>query len=286
MKKILTALWTLLVLTSVCHAGSPVWKIAGRGSHLYIGGTIHMLAKSDFPLPPAFDRAYSRSDTMVFETDLAATQSPEFAKKMMGQMVYADGRTLKDRISAKTYQALGRFAGARGLALADLDRFRPGLVMVFLTMAEMERLGMAGIGVDEFYHQKAEAEGRPMQFLESPMDQIRFLADIGRGTEDEMITYILKDVGELPRLMGTVKTAWRKGDLKTIFTASLAPLKTDFPDLYHSLMVARNLNWLPLIETMLATPEVEFILVGTAHLAGEQGLISLLAKKGYTAANP
>lgn len=83
--------------------------------------------------------------------------------------------------------------------------------MVFLTMAEMKRLGIAGKGVDEFYFQKARKENLPVQFLESPREQLRFLADIGKKNEDQMIRYILKDVGELHGVVGKAKTAWRRG---------------------------------------------------------------------------
>lgn len=211
MKKPAAALWAILLLAHIAHAGSPVWKISGANGHLYLGGTIHILASSDYPLPGEFEQAYSQADLLVFETDLAATRSREFGRKLVEQMVYSDGKTLKDRIRPATFAALGQFAEARGLALADLNRFKPGLVMVFLTMAEMTRQGIAGTGVDEFYFQKAGADHLPMRFLESPMEQIRFLADIGKKNEDQMIRYILKDVGELPGLVGTMKTAWRKG---------------------------------------------------------------------------
>lgn len=49
-------------------------------------------------------------------------------------------------------------------------------------------------------------------------------------------------------------------------------------------MVSRNSNWLPEIKKMLATPEVEFILVGAAHLAGDDGLLSQLKSSGCQAA--
>ena len=270
----------------LAHAGAPVWKISGNNTHLYLGGTLHVLAPGDYPLPHQFDQAFARADLLVLETDLDATQSESFAKKMMGQMVYADGRTLTDRISPDTLGALDRFARDRGLSMANLDRFKPGLVMVFLTMAQMERMGMAGTGVDEYYFQKAKQKGMALRFLESPMDQLRFLAGIGVGSEDQMISYILKDVGELPRLVGPMKSAWRRGDMQALYDTTMAPLKKDFPDLYRILMVDRNLNWLPRIRQMLSTPEVEFILVGAAHLAGYQGLLSLLREKGFSASAP
>jgi len=275
----------LLILLPLAHAGSPVWKIAKGNSHIYLGGTIHLLGQADWPLPDAFDQAFGSADILVFETDLAATQTPEFGQKMMGQLTYSGGRSLKDRIRPATFQALGRFAKARGLAPADLTPFKPGLVMVFLTMAQMKQLGIAGKGVDEFYFEKANEHHLPVRFLESPTAQIRFLSDIGKKNEDEMIRYIIKDVGKLPGLVGRVKTAWRNGDLPTLYAATTGPLKKDFPRLYRSLMVSRNTSWLPKIKEMLATPAVEFILVGAAHLAGNDGLIHRLATAGYTAAN-
>ena len=288
MKKPASTLLSLLLLTCLvlippAQAGSVVWKISGNKGHLYLAGTIHLLGQADWPLPGAFEQAFDNADLLVFETDLAATRSPEFGKKMMGQMVYKGGQTLKDRVKPLTFRALGKFAQARGVAPGDINRFKPGLVMVFLTMAEMKRLDIAGKGVDEFYFEKAQKANLPVQFLESPMAQIRFLADIGKNNEDQMIRYIIEDVGKLPGVVGKVKTAWRRGDMPALHAATTAPLKKDFPNLYRSLMVNRNMNWLPKIKKMLVTPEVEFILVGAAHLAGDDGLLSLLKTRGFQA---
>jgi uncharacterized protein YbaP (TraB family) len=46
--------------------------------------------------------------------------------------------------------------------------------------------------------------------------------------------------------------------------------------------VQRNKNWLPQIQQMLATPEVELVLVGALHLAGESNVLQLLREQGYS----
>ena len=51
--------------------------------------------------------------------------------------------------------------------------------------------------------------------------------------------------------------------------------------MYKSLIADRNDAWLPKIEAMLKTREVEFVLVGALHLAGDDGLLSQLATRGY-----
>ncbi|MEE8305402.1 MAG: TraB/GumN family protein, partial [Candidatus Tectomicrobia bacterium] len=35
-------------------------------------------------------------------------------------------------------------------------------------------------------------------------------------------------------------------------------------------------------ESYFKTPATEFVLVGAAHLVGEQGILKLLAERGYT----
>ncbi|WDP89938.1 MAG: TraB/GumN family protein [Desulfobacter sp.] len=281
----LAALCFFFIALATAHAGSPVWKITKGGNTLYLGGTIHVLGESDYPLPPEFDRAYQASEIIVFETDIAKTQDPQFAQAIMAQMRYTGQRTLQRLIRPATLEALGRFSAERGIPAENLLPFKPGMVMVFLTMAEMERLGAGGAGVDEFYFKKAGQDQRSLRFLESPEAQIRFLAGIGAGKEDKMITYILKDIQKLPRLLPVMKQAWRNGDNARLYKETLAPLKKEYPEIYNSLMVKRNLAWMPVIEQMLATPATEFILVGAAHLAGDQGLITLLRAKGATAVN-
>jgi len=62
---------------------------------------------------------------------------------------------------------------------------------------------------------------------------------------------------------------------------SLASMRQDFPQIYQQLLVERNQNWLPLIESMLNDPGTEMILVGALHLVGTEGVLHALREKGY-----
>mgnify|MGYP001415718654 CR=1 FL=1 len=58
-------------------------------------------------------------------------------------------------------------------------------------------------------------------------------------------------------------------------------MKNEAPELYNSLLRQRNLNWIPQIDQMLRDNGTEFVLVGAAHLVGDEGLLKLLEAKGY-----
>jgi uncharacterized protein YbaP (TraB family) len=54
-----------------------------------------------------------------------------------------------------------------------------------------------------------------------------------------------------------------------------------YPLFYKKLLVQRNQNWIPQIESLLKEDKNVLIIVGAAHLAGEDGLLALLTEKGH-----
>ena len=42
----------------------------GNGTKVYIGGTIHKMRQTDYPLPNEYYRAYNNSDILVTDVDI------------------------------------------------------------------------------------------------------------------------------------------------------------------------------------------------------------------------
>lgn len=272
-------LWLLLPLQ--CAAESAVWKVCKGQSELYIGGTIHVLSSQDYPLPREFEQAYRQAEILVLETDLAAMANPETQQQLLSRVMYRDERSLRDELSVETYRKLVAYVAKTRLSLEVLQQFKPPMAAMTLTMAELQRLGMADAGVDNYFNDRALREGKRLGQLEAVEQQIDLIANMGKGQEDEMILSTIEELEQLPALMGDMKAAWRSGDMRRLERIGIAPMRDEFPGLYRSLLVFRNNNWLPKIEAMLATPEVEFVLVGALHLAAKEGVIEQLLERGY-----
>ena len=63
---------TSFSVVSVEHLGlgpTSLWRVSNGVSELIIGGTIHILLPSDFPLHPSYLAAYDQSDILVTELD-------------------------------------------------------------------------------------------------------------------------------------------------------------------------------------------------------------------------
>ncbi|MFC4258847.1 TraB/GumN family protein [Marinobacter lacisalsi] len=272
----------LLCLAPVAsHAETSVWKVSGDGNHLYLGGTIHILNKADFPLPRAFQSAYNKADMVVLETDMAVVRSPEFQRKILLQTTYSgDGSIIQD-LSDDTVKLLRNHLEQRGIPPPSLFRFKAGMLSVTLTVLELQHLGFTEAGVDEFFWRQALEDNKKLGYLESADEQIEFLVNMGKGHEDELIRQSIMEVKKLPEYMHVLREGWRQGDMEQLEAVGLEPWVDQFPELYDTLLLDRNRNWIPEIEHLLETADVELVLFGALHLVGEDGILALLEERGY-----
>jgi uncharacterized protein len=270
-----------LLLPGLACAETSLWRVSKGNHQLYLGGTIHLLSKSDHPLPDEFEQAFRSSDALVLETDLAALSEPKAQVQLLQSLMYTDGSTLKSKIKPKTYKALARYCKAAGLTLKAMQKMKPSMVVLTLTMVELKKLGMAGAGVDQFFLDKAKAKGKKTSGLETAESQINTLENMGKGHEDELILSTIKELQKTPEFMEGMKKAWRTGNLADLEKIGIKPMRDEFPRLNQSLLTSRNNAWLTKIKAMLSTPERELILVGALHLAGVDGVLAQLKKQGY-----
>lgn len=281
MQKIITAFISLLTLATLTPAETAVWKIEGQDSVAYLGGTCHVLRKADYPLPPEYDAAYRRSSTVVFETDIGEFTKPGVQAKLISRCMYADGRTVEKVLSTQAYQRLATHCDKLGLPLAAMNQMKPAMIVMSITVMEFARHGVSQAGVDMHYHAMAAKDGKTVAGLETVDRQIGFLADMGEGNESELVLHSLDDLTDIGATIKKLLAAWRSGDEKQIEDLFLKDMQKDFPALYNQLIVERNRAWIPRLKNYLDTPDTEFVLVGLAHIVGQDGLLRHLRKHGY-----
>ena len=65
-------------ISFTAQAQSSVWKVSKGNDHIFIGGTVHILPPSEFPLPTEFAVAYNKSDSIVLEAKLPDASDTNF----------------------------------------------------------------------------------------------------------------------------------------------------------------------------------------------------------------
>jgi uncharacterized protein YbaP (TraB family) len=274
----------LTAYSLAAQAETSVWKVSKGGEAIYIGGTIHLLRNTDFPLPGEFDLAYNDSDRVFFETDMTALLDPSTQQKLAIAMTAEPGHTVDKLLTPQTMERLADAAAKRGLDLNALMPFKASMIMMMLEVLELQRMGLTVEGVDVYFNERATQDGVPTEELETLEVQISFLSNMGEGNEEEFVKLSLRDLDNLEGLYNKILQAWRTGDRKQLDALFISDVKQDFPEVYEQLLVQRNSNWLPIIHNMFEEPGTEYVLVGTAHLIGPDGLLQRLEKKGYDVA--
>ncbi|MCK5881080.1 MAG: TraB/GumN family protein [Sinobacterium sp.] len=283
MKKLFhTVFLAAALLPLISFAEGFVWKVDNdKNQTLYLGGTIHVLAANDYPLPKVFDMAYQASNSLIFEMDLGLQNTQAFQQSMAALLFYQDGHRLDEVLGASVWLQFIDWCKANKLPPEQFLGMKPGLVAITISMTELMKMGVNQEGVDSYFYNKAIADKKPLLGLETAEEQLNFLATMGGERPDKLIAQTLDEVDEIPTLFPKVKKAWREGNAPLLNSLMVDDMKNNYPEVYRSLLLERNHNWLRKLEAEINDDGVEFVLVGAAHLVGEDGLLALLKAKGY-----
>jgi uncharacterized protein YbaP (TraB family) len=283
MKSCRTIITSLLVFISFsASAETSLYEITKGDQKIYLGGTIHVLRNSDYPLPAEFEQAYERAKILVLETDMKKASSPEFGQQMAQAFMYSDGKNLSQDLQPALWKELQTFAGERQFPLGQMSMFKAMFVSLSLSMAEMQRKGFGvGQGVDAYFYQKAILSGKATQELETTGEVLAQLESLADMDANLVIKSTLRDLHKMDQMLAKSVGYWRKGKLEKLDKEMAADMRKETPGIYQQLLIARNQAWLPKIEQMFSSPDVELVLVGSLHLSSKDGLLAQLKKRGY-----
>jgi len=268
-------------VTMNAKADSSVWVATSGDNKVYLGGTVHLLRPDDYPLPDEYDQAYADSERLFFETDVSSMNDMAVQASLLQQLTYSDSRTLQTVLNEEAYESLTSHLATVGMPIMMMEKFKPGLVVSTLQIFEFQKLGFTPQGVDVYFNNRAIGDAKRVGELESVQEQINYIANMGEGNESEFILLSLDELEEISSSMEDLIRAWREGDMQALAELFVDSMRSESEDLYNSLLLERNQNWLPLIEQMFSEDGTEFVLVGAAHLVGDDGLLSLLQARGY-----
>jgi len=273
-----------LLTTSICNAKSAVWQVSKGDEFIYIAGSIHVLPPKELPLPAEFNQAYKQADTLVLEADMPAPSNSSAQLTMLKALSYETGETLSSKLSAKVKKQLEAQLTQYDMQLSELDSFRPFMVSLLMMSLELQKQQLFGEGVDSYFAKRAKQDSKELAFLETLAFQLHLFKQLGSQDEDAFIQSQLAQVSSYQALYSAMLDAWRNGDMHAMNELTIMPLKQHDPLTYQILIKQRNLNWLNHIEDYFTDQQKELVLVGAAHLAGEDSLLALLESKGYVIA--
>jgi uncharacterized protein YbaP (TraB family) len=261
-----------------------LWKVESEGHTLYLLGSIHFLTEDAYPLDQAIEEIFQRVDGLVFETDLDTLEAAATQMKLMKKGMYGEGESLRENVSAETYQALQERVESYGQSMILYDRFRPWFLTAMLSALELQKQGFQPEhGIDVHFHARAKEAGKEIVGLEGVEFQIDLFAGIPEERQEALLQYTLHELDLTADYLDIIVDSWREGDVVTLDTTFVRMMVGEeaWADLSDRLVFDRNRDWVPKIEDLMRSGKEYLVVVGTLHLVGEGSVVDLIRRKGY-----
>jgi len=255
---------------------SLLWKISGNGLNKpsYLFGTIHLTC--DTSLDENTLNALEATEQLYLELDM---DDKSIQMKLMKLMMMKDGAKLSTLLSPEDFKILDEFMKKNLNMSAKLfDSFKPFMIssMLFPKMLDCKSQSVESELMKITKEQNEEIFG-----LEKAEDQMKVFDEISYQDQAEELLKTVKDnlekdKKEFQEMITIYQNKDIEGMLK-LMNESDNKITSENQDI---LLNDRNKNWIPImVKTMKDKPT--FFGVGAGHLAGEEGVIKLLRKKGY-----
>jgi uncharacterized protein len=170
---------------------------------------------------------------------------------------------------------------AYGMPEPVVHQLKPWVVVAMLSMPKPS----GGVILDLVLYQKAAGQGKPTSGLESAAEQLAVFEGLSLQDQIELLKMTLKSLPSQQQMFEKLIEAYAADDLERIAgiaqlnheqsrSASARRFMTRLNDDRNLRMVRRIIPYLEQGNS--------FIAVGALHLAGPQGIVTLLEDKGYT----
>ena len=283
---------TVLILNCLCtfsqkiEAKSLLWKISGNGikdtSYLY--GTIHLIDKKDFVLTPQLKRSFKKTHALVLEVNIEmdTPTKQEMARKMM----YPNRQSIRNYVSPSDYNYLHSYLidtlKISSLKTTIYEMLTPFFFESIIAAEQIENVKSYEKTLAKMARKKEKL------FVETIQEQM----DIVNGDSLHVqINNLMRNIraGKLnaDKEMKEMVKLYVNQDLQGLYnyvTASFVEFEKDpkkIDEMLAKMLTNRNKKWIPLLSNWMQEKSL-FIAVGAGHLAGDEGVINLLKRQGYT----
>ena len=267
---------TLLIATD---SNSLLWQVTGNGlvKPSYIFGTMHLMCAEDAVVSPSLKAVLKKVQQVYFEVDM------DHAGTLLGGVVdfnMKQDSQLKDFLTEDEYEQVRMFFKEHQpmLPFEMLERQHPlilssGLYEFFLPCQEKNG---AEVKIAELAHKLAKPTGG----LESLAFQQHIFDSIPYDQQAKDLVKTINNVEHFKQSMHDMLAVYKSQDIEKLQQLTMQD-ESGVSTHLDMLLYNRNNNWVTSMQTIMKDTSTLFA-VGAGHLAGENGVLDLLRKQGFS----
>lgn len=270
-------------------AKGVAWVVEDEDTLVYLLGSIHIGTPDLYPFDKKLLTAFNESDALLVEVNTIAQEGVDY---YVEKAMYAEGTTLKDKVSAETYAKIEKVAELYKLPLEQLVMQKPWTLASGISMLSADdSFGMTAEemvlhGIDNYFLLNAFLQEKPIIELEGMKAQVDMFEGLSAETQEQYLLASLNGIlepsaeNDTEVLQGWF-SSWKKGDTLA-FTESFKEMEGEASEFTEMLFGLRDEQMAKKIISLLKDKEgTYFVVVGAGHFVIEKSIRYHLEQSGY-----
>lgn len=255
------------------------YEICDDNSCIYLLGSIHIGDTRVTKFDKKLIKLYNKNKYLAVELDT------NNVKMNLEDFIAPENESLDDLLSEELKTKLPSFLQNKGLLeYEQLKYFKIGYVANYLSLLSALDLGLVNSGVDEYFLNLAHSKNKEIIELETYEEQLSLILDYSNDFYINQINSIIENYNEgkeeLKKLYEEYLKA-NKTELENIIKEEEIPNTDEEREYQNSMITLRNQKMTSKVEEFLKEDKEVFMIVGLAHVLGEEGIIKTLEDKNY-----
>lgn len=257
---------------------SLLWQVSGKGlkKSSYIFGTFHIMCKEDIQFSDQLKISVANSDLVYLEMDM---DDPSLMLGGLLMMNMKGGMKLKDLYTEEEYQKVASFfKDTLHMPIGIMQSIKPYFLAAMLYPKMISCKNMSG--VEEELVKLVKQQKKEIKGLETLAFQSAIFDSIPYEEQAKELLKSIDSLGTYQKYFDTMITVYKTQRLQEI-AKMFKDSEFGLEEHQDILLNDRNKNWVSQLKSIMKSESV-FVAVGAGHLVGEEGLIHLLKREGYT----
>ncbi len=262
---------------------SFLWRVQSPTATVFLLGSIHFMKPEMYPLNSIIEDAFDQSAYLVVELNPLTMDQNKMQNEIMLKGIYQGDRTVKDDLSEDVFAMLKTHLEKNNMPMDNFIKFKPGMIVMTMTSLQIMKLGFSPeYGIDLHFIRKAQGE-KPILELETMDEQMDLLLDNSLNN-DLIVKSSILEWEKTEEVLEKTIALWKIGGADQMTALIIdEPLKTnpEFLPVYQKMFFDRNRKMASKITQFLGSKHTYFVVVGSGHLIGGNGIVRLLEKAGH-----
>jgi uncharacterized protein YbaP (TraB family) len=281
-----------------------LWK-AEKGEHtVFLAGSIHAGDESMYPLPDVFWKSLNESDAVAVEADIYAeteglskmdsqidSELTSTLISLMGKMFYAEGDSLQNHLTQETYKQLKAFFnnfdedsspfGSLMLGFG-ISKLKPGILALIVEAFALQQTNLQPeLGIDFAFLKQAHHREQPVIELEGIKEQLTLFLNMSDKSAEYILNDSIKRMDDNEKEFKQLVNLWINGDDKKMLKLINDADAIGYKEFRQEFLISRNKTMFSGCIDSLSSYPTLFVVVGAAHLIGDEGLVYMFRNKGF-----